>query len=134
MDADWHYDDIYHLWVFNTLATISSSCIHTLVITHEVAYLGETNDFTPRHPNSLFPWNLDCARLEQILLDSKFFHNLRRVEIRLGPAAYPFAAKGDMPICDAKGILSTSGARIHVLGADCRRPASDWPYGLDFPS
>jgi hypothetical protein len=134
MDADWHYDDIYHLWLLNTLATISSPYIHALVITHEVAYLGETYDFTPRHPNSLFPWKLDCLRLDRVISDSKFFNNLKRVGIRLGPAAYPFGVKGDMPVCDGRGILSTSGARINVLGEDCCRPSSAWPYGLHFPS
>lgn len=134
VDADWHYDDIYHLWLLNTLSTVSSPHIHTLSITHRVAYMGESGRSELRHPNSLFPWKLDCARLEQVLVGSKFFNSLRRVEIHLGPASYPFGVKEDMPVCNARGILSTSGAKIHVLGDECRRPSSAWPYGLNFPS
>jgi hypothetical protein len=134
LDADWHYDDIYHLWLFNTLKTVSSPHIHTLIITHDVSYLGESGRDELRHPNSLFPWKLDCARLEQVLMGSTFFNTLRRVVVNLGPAAYPFGVKEAMPICNARGILSTSGARISVLGDESRRPPSAWPYGLNFPS
>jgi hypothetical protein len=96
--------------------------------------MGEMGEYKLRHPNSLLPWNLDCSRLEQILLGSTFFDSLRRVEIHLGPAAYPFGVIENMPICYQRDILRASGARINVLGDECRRPSSSWPYGLDFPS
>jgi hypothetical protein len=134
LDADWHYDDIYHQWLLNTLGTISFHKIHTLVITHDVRYMGEMGKFELRHPNGLFTWKLDCARLEQIFLGSTFFDSLRRVEIYLGPATYPFGVIENMPVCYQRGILRTSGARINVMGEECRRPSSGWPYGLDFPS